>query len=73
MTAGGFFMRGDGNTEVQLKQEQQFLDFPNGKHDDIIDNVAQAYMYFRKIEKRAGETTDRYSGVVNVNRDSELY
>nr|DAE11994.1 MAG TPA: hypothetical protein [Myoviridae sp. ctBtT5] len=30
-------------------------------------------MYFRKIGKRAGETTDRYSGVVNVNRDSELY
>lgn len=73
MTAGGFFMRGDGNTEVQLKQEQQFEDFPNGRHDDIIDNVAQAYMYFRKIGKRAGETTDRYSGVVNVNRDSELY
>lgn len=77
MTAGGFFMRGDGNTEFMLKMEEQFLQFPNGKHDDIIDNIAQAYMYFGKMERKLAEknenTADRYAGVCNVNRDSELY
>jgi len=33
-------MRGDGNTEFMLKMEEQFLQFPNGNHDDIIDNIS---------------------------------
>lgn len=77
MTAGGFFMRGDGNTEFMLKQEQQFLQFPNGKHDDIIDNVAQAYRYFNKLERKLAERyehqSERYAGVWNIDRNSELF
>ncbi|MDO4713994.1 MAG: hypothetical protein Q4B28_05120 [bacterium] len=64
-------MRGDGNTEFLMKMEDQFIQFPNGKHDDIIDNIAQAFKYFKKGER--GREEERYEGVFNINRNSELY
>jgi phage terminase large subunit-like protein len=48
------------------KLEKQFLDFPFGDHDDIIDMLAQARIVFNQTEPT------RNRGVVEVSNDEYL-
>lgn len=42
------FSRNISDPNFMFKMERQFLEFPNGDHDDIIDTLSQAIEVFRK-------------------------
>jgi len=55
------------------RTERQFLEFPNGDHDDIIDCISQAIEVFRKKRESATPTQKKQSYYIDSRTGKVVY